>query len=253
MSEAQVVIKNVSKTFDNGGTQALKELSLEIQPGEFVVTLGPSGAGKSTLLRTLNRLIEPSTGHIWLDGEEVTGAPPARLRKIRHHIGMIFQEFNLIDRASVLTNVLAGCLGDTPALWSWVNHFSKENWRTAFDHLKRLGLEGFWDQRADRLSGGQRQRVGIARALMQKPKVLLADEPVASLDPSSARGILDHLKDINRQDGVTVICNLHQPELAREYAGRILGLRDGELIFDGPPGEFKDALLEQLYGAETAA
>lgn len=253
MNTAQIVLKGVSKTFDNGGTQALKKLSLEIQSGEFVVTLGPSGAGKSTLLRTLNRLIEPTTGQIWLDGEEVTGAPPARLRKIRRHIGMIFQEFNLIDRASVLTNVLSGALGDTPALFAWGNQFREEERVTAFGHLKRLGLAEFWDQRADRLSGGQRQRVGIARALMQRPKLLLADEPVASLDPASAKGILDHLRDINQQDGVTVICNLHQPDLARDYAGRILGLRDGELIFDGPSEEFKDANLEQLYGTETTA
>ncbi len=253
MSEAQIVFKDVSKTFDNGGTQALKELSLEIQPGEFVITLGPSGAGKSTLLRLINRLIEPSTGRIWLDGEEVTGAPPARLREIRHHIGMIFQEFNLIDRASVLTNVLSGALGDTPAFFAWGNRFSEDDRKRAFAHLGRLGLSDFWEQRADRLSGGQRQRVGIARALMQRPKLLLADEPVASLDPSSAKGILDHLKDINQQDGVTVICNLHQPELAREYAGRILGLRDGELIFDGAPEAFKEDNLEQLYGAETTA
>ncbi len=253
MNSAQVALEDVSKTFDNGGTQALKGLSLAIPTGQFVVTLGPSGAGKSTLLRTLNRLIEPTTGRIWLDGEEVTGADPARLRKIRHRIGMIFQEFNLIDRASVLTNVLSGCLGGTPALWAWGNRFREEDRRTAFIHLKRLGLVDFWEQRADRLSGGQRQRVGIARALMQRPKLLLADEPVASLDPASAKGILDHLRDINQQDGVTVICNLHQPELAREYAGRILGLREGELIFDGPPQELKVNILEQLYEVSIPA
>ncbi len=249
MSTAQVVLQAVSKTFGSGGTEALKPLSLEILSGEFVVTLGPSGAGKSTLLRLINRLIEPTTGRIWLEGDEVTGAPSARLRQLRHRIGMIFQEFNLIDRASVLTNVLSGCLGNTPSLWAWGNRFSEVDRQRAFAHLERLGISSFWEQRADRLSGGQRQRVGIARALMQQPKLLLADEPVASLDPSSAKGILDHLRDINQQDGVTVICNLHQPELAREYAGRILGLRDGELIFDGPPEKMDAGVLQNLYAS----
>ena len=252
MSVPLLQLEAVFKTFD-GGIEALKPVSLSVEAGEFVAILGPSGAGKSTLLRVINRLVEPTGGTIYLEGEEVTGASAAGLRRIRHRIGMIFQEFNLIDRASVLTNVLSGCLGSTPSHWAWGNRFRGEDRERAFSLLERMGLKDHWNQRADRLSGGQRQRVGIARALMQEPALLLADEPVASLDPASARSIVQSLRDINRQDGVTVICNLHQPELARACAGRVLGLRAGRAVYDGPPEGLEDSTLESIYQTPAPA
>jgi len=252
MSAPQLALHQVCKTY-RGGAEALRSVTVDIHKGEMVMVLGPSGSGKSTLLRTINRLIEPTSGRITLEEEEVTAASARRLRRLRRRVGMIFQEFNLVDRASVLTNVLCGRLGATPAWWAWLNRFSPEDLKDAMRHLARLGLEGKWDQRADRLSGGQRQRVGIARALMQRPHVLLADEPVSSLDPAAARSILDLLQAINRQDGVTVICNLHLPDLARRYAGRVLGLRAGTLVYDGPPNGLDAGVLERLYGPGSPA
>ena len=208
-------LEQVSKIYGDG-TRALQDVSLTIAAGEFVVILGRSGAGKSTLLRCINRLVDPTSGKIFFEDQEVTALDGPRLRSLRQQIGMIFQDYNLVDRLSVQTNVLAGALGRTPAWAALVNLFAKADVDAARNHLERLEIGGKAGQRADQLSGGQRQRVGIARALMQKPKIILADEPVASLDPATARTILDILRRINREDGVTILCNLHLPELARE-------------------------------------
>lgn len=246
---AMLEMHSIDKTWQTG-TVALDDVSLNVSAGEFVVVLGRSGSGKSTLLRTINRLVEPTRGRVVVNGEECTGAPENRLRKIRRKIGMVFQEFHLINRASVLTNVLSGGLGYTSPWSAWLNRFSKADTVQAFTHLERLGLYEKWDQRADRLSGGQRQRVAIARALMQEPSLLLADEPVASLDPSASKTIMDTLADINSRLGVTVICNLHLPDLAREYARRIVCLDAGRVRFDGPPSDLTASTLSRLYGED---
>jgi phosphonate transport system ATP-binding protein len=239
-------IENVSKTYD-GVNWAVHELSLTLEAGEFVVVLGKSGSGKSTLIRLLNRLVEPSAGRIFLGGDEITGASPARLRRLRRRMGMIFQEYNLVPRLPVLTNALTGALGEISPAASLFNHFPAAAAKRARGHIKRLGLGDRIYQRADRLSGGQKQRVGIARALMQEPEVLLADEPVSSLDPSTSRVILDILQGVHRDRGVTVICNLHLPALARDYGTRVLGLRKGRLVFDGPPENLDDSAVHNVY------
>lgn len=241
-------IENLSKTYD-GTTWAVKNLSLTLQAGEFVVVLGKSGSGKSTLIRLINRLVEPSAGRIFLGEDEVTQASPARLRRLRRRMGMVFQEYNLVHRLSVLTNTLAGALGEVSPAAGLLNRFPAVAVERACEHLNRLQLGDKIHQRADRLSGGQKQRVGIARALMQEPELLLADEPVSSLDPATSRVILDILKRVNRERGVTVLCNLHLPALAREYGTRVLGLRAGRLVYDGPPENLGTEEVNEIYGA----
>lgn len=240
-------VEELRKTFEDG-TRALDGVSFELKRGEFVAALGASGSGKSTLLRCVNRLVEPTSGRIFFDGQEVTGASPGRLRAMRRRIGMIFQDYNLVKRVSVLTNVLTGRLGYTPALAGCVNYFSEACRDRALDNLERLGLLDKSYQRVETLSGGQQQRVGIARALMQEPVLVLADEPVSSLDPASAKAILDILAEINARDGATVLCNLHQPGLARQYARRIIGLKKGGKVFDGPAGAFDEEAERLVYG-----
>jgi phosphonate transport system ATP-binding protein len=240
-------LEQVSKTYGDG-TRALRDISLKIEAGEFVVILGKSGAGKSTLLRCINRLVEPTSGKIFFEEQEVTAMDGKRLRSLRQKIGMIFQNYNLMPPMSVRTNVLAGALGRTSAWAALVNYFAKEDVAAAQHNLERLEIGGKAGQRADQLSGGQQQRVGIARALMQEPKIILADEPVASLDPATSRTILDILRRINREDGVTVLCNLHLPELAREYAQRLIAMKNGEVVYDGPPEGLTRDLKDDLYG-----
>ncbi len=242
-------LEQVSKIYGDG-TRALNEVSLKIEAGEFVVVLGRSGAGKSTLLRCINRLVDPTSGKIFFGDQEVTALDGPHLRSLRQQIGMIFQDYNLVDRLSVQTNVLAGALGRTPAWAALVNHFAKDDVDAARLHLERLEIGNKGGQRADQLSGGQKQRVGIARALMQKPKLILADEPVASLDPATARTILDILRRINREDGVTVLCNLHLPELAREYGQRLIAMKSGEVVYDGPPDGLTREMADQLYRSD---
>ncbi len=239
-------VEKLSKTYSNG-TQALRNVSFEMQPGECVMVLGKSGSGKSTLLRCINRLVEPTEGKIIFGEQEVTGADPTALRAVRRRIGMIFQDYNLVPRASVLTNVLAGKLGFTTSWAALFNHFPQEHIDEAFDKLERLGIVDKAENRASGLSGGQQQRVGIARALMQGPQLILADEPVSSLDPNTARTILDILKSINEKDGVSLLVNMHQPDLAREYGKRILAMKNGELIFDGPSEGLALSQVEDLY------
>ena len=243
-------VVNLTKVYDNG-TVALKNVSFEVQDGEFLAVIGLSGSGKSTLLRCINRLIDPTEGEIWLDDVNVTALKIGELRPLRRRIGMIFQQFNLVKRSSVLTNVLTGRLGYTPPLWSLGNRFSKADHQRAMDALRRVGIEDKARIRADQLSGGQQQRVGIARALMQDPQLVLADEPVASLDPVLAHSIMKHLDQINRDDGVTVLCSLHFLDLVHAYTDRVVALNEGKLMFDGLPSEIDDAKFKEIYGKEA--
>lgn len=232
-------LENISKTY-GGGVQALKGVSFNAEPGEFIVILGQSGSGKSTLMRCINRLVEPTGGKVFLDGQEVTGAGPRQLRTIRRKIGMIFQDYNLVKRSSALANALAGRLGYVSPWASLLNYFPRSEKERAREKFERMGMGDKVYQRAGTLSGGQQQRVGVVRALMQNPALILADEPVSSLDPASARSIMETLREINVRDGVTIICNLHLPHLAREFGRRIIGLRKGVVVFDGPPESLKD-------------
>ncbi|MBV9582306.1 MAG: phosphonate ABC transporter ATP-binding protein [Chloroflexi bacterium] len=233
-----------------GGVRALDDVSLEVRDGEFLVLIGLSGSGKSTLLRCINRLIEPTSGRILLDGVDVTAASGPDLRKIRRRVGMIFQQFNLVKRSTVLTNVLTGRLGYVSQWQALTAHFGEEDYRRALANLERVGLRERAQQRADRLSGGQQQRVAIARALMQEPGIMLADEPVASLDPATSHSVLRYLQQINRE-GMTVICSLHFLSLARTYGTRVIALKGGRLIFDGLPAEIDDQRFRAIYGEDA--
>jgi len=246
-------VKNLTKVYDDG-TVALRDLSFDVQDGEFLIIIGLSGAGKSTLLRCINRLIEPTEGQIIWDGVDVTAASPVQLREIRRKIGMIFQHFNLVKRSSVLTNVLAGRLGYVNPLGSLVNRFPAEDHQRAMQALQRLGITDQAHKRADELSGGQQQRVGVARALMQDPGMILADEPVASLDPVLAHSILGYLEQLNQEDGITILCTLHYLDLIQRYATRVIGLRDGELVYRGSREDIRrmtDEEFKEIYGQEA--
>jgi len=245
-----LIIDHLTKVFPNG-VRALDDVSLEVKDGEFVSIVGLSGAGKSTLLRCINRLVEPSSGRIVLDGVDITAARPAELRTVRRRIGMIFQQFNLVKRSSVLTNVLAGGLGAVSSWQSLVGRFPGENYQRAFAALERVGIPEKAYQRADTLSGGQQQRVGIARALMQEPRIILADEPVASLDPATSHSVMKYLEQVNKEDGIIVLCNLHFLSLARRYSTRVLALKDGKLVFDGLPDEITPQRFREIYGEDA--
>jgi phosphonate transport system ATP-binding protein len=239
-------IRGLRKTFPPN-TVALDGVDLDIQPGEFVMVIGQSGAGKSTLLRCLNRLIEPTAGEIGLNGSRVTGATPEALRAVRRQMGMIFQQFNLVKRASVMENVLAGRLGYVPGVPSLFGRFPRTDRELALNCLRLVGMEDFADRRADRLSGGEQQRVAIARALAQEPKVILADEPTASLDPMLTESIMGILQRINRERGLTLVVSQHMLETARAYGTRIVGLRQGRVAFDGPPGGITPGVVQAIY------
>ena len=223
-----------------------------MRPGEFVVVLGRSGAGKTTFLRAINRLVEPTAGTITIAGRDVTAAGPAELREIRRHTGMIFQQFNLVRRASVLENVLAGRLGYVPSLPSLLGRFPARDREVALACLAEVGLAGFDARRADTLSGGEQQRVAIARALAQSPDVILADEPTASLDPQLTGSIMDILRRINVEHGLTLVVSQHQLETALAYATRIVGLRRGRVIFDGVPSGVTPDVVHAIYGEAPA-
>jgi len=243
-------VENLVKVYPNG-TQALKNVSFEVQDGEFLAVIGLSGSGKSTLLRCINRLIEPTSGKIYWNGQDVTAVSSAEMRKVRRRIGMIFQQFNLVKRSSVLTNVLSGRLGYTGTLSSALHIFSAADHKKALDSLEQVGLAEKAYMRADSLSGGQQQRVGIARALMQDPQLILADEPVASLDPVLAHTILKYLEQLNKEQGMTVLCSLHHLDLVHRYASRAIALKDGELVFQGLPTAIDDAEFKAIYGQEA--
>jgi phosphonate transport system ATP-binding protein len=242
-----IEFKNVSKTFPNG-VQALKNINLTIKDGEFVVIVGLSGAGKSTLLRCINRLVDPTGGSIMVGGQDVTKLTDSQLRSWRTNVGMIFQSHNLVKRSSVIRNVLSGRLGHTGTLQSLLGLFSRADVALALRCLDRVNIaEKAWD-RADQLSGGQQQRVSIARALCQQPKLILADEPVASLDPPTSHAVMRDLKRINREDKVTTLVNLHFIDMASEYADRIIGMRSGEIVFDGSAEGVTEKTFEEIYG-----
>ena len=213
--------------------------------------IGLSGSGKSTLLRCINRLIEPTEGQIIWKGEDITAASQDEMLRIRRKIGMIFQHFNLVSRSRVITNVLAGRLGYVNPAMSLVNRFPKSDLEMAIKQLERVSIADQAYKRADELSGGQQQRVGIARAMMQEPEIILADEPVASLDPVLAHSIMQHLETINKEDGVMVLCSLHFLDLVHRYADRAVALNDGKLMFDGTPEEIDDAKFKEIYGKEA--
>jgi len=241
-----ISIQSVTKRFPNG-FEALKGIDTEIQTGSFTVVLGPSGAGKSTLLRLMNGLETPTTGAVRIGGETVD---KRTLRPIRSKVAMVFQQFNLVDRLSVVTNVLTGRLAQRSWVGSVFYLFRTEDMAVAREALARVGLTDKAWSRADKLSGGQQQRVGIARALAQRPKVILADEPVASLDPVSSEEIMALLREICDRDGITVVVNLHQVDLARRFADRIIGMNSGRVVFDGTPAELTPQALRTVYQRE---
>ena len=242
-------IEKLYKTYDSN-TFALQDVSIVVDPGEFVVVLGKSGSGKSTLLRCINRLVEPTSGKIFIDDKEITGASQSHLRQLRKKIGMVFQQYNLVERFSVKTNVLVGKLASISNTASLLNLFPKTDVDKSRQILNRLGLTGKELQRADKLSGGQQQRVGLARVLMQNPQLILADEPVSSLDPATSMQIMDLLAEFNKKDGVAVICNLHLPSLAKEYGSRIIVLSQGRIVYDGPPTQLSESKLSSFYNSQ---
>ena len=243
-------VEHLNKVYPNG-TVALKDVSFQVEDGEFLAVIGLSGSGKSTLLRCINRLIEPTSGKIIWNDVDITAIPASEMRKVRRQIGMIFQQFNLVKRSSVITNTLSGRLGYVNPYGSLINYFSSADHERAMKNLEQLGLGDKAHVRADSLSGGQQQRVGIARALMQEPKLVLADEPVASLDPVLAHSILKYLEQMNKELKITVLCSLHFLDLVHRYATNAIALKDGELVFQGLPKEIDDAQFKSIYGQEA--
>jgi phosphonate transport system ATP-binding protein len=243
-------LEYLTKVYDDG-TEALKDVTFEVPDGQFLVIIGLSGSGKSTLLRCVNRLIEPTAGRVIWNDVDITAASQEELRQIRRRIGMIFQNFNLVRRSKVITNVLAGRLGYANPLLSLLNRFSKADVSLALQNLERVGITEQAYKRADELSGGQQQRVGIARALMQNPELMLVDEPVSALDPATSHSIMRYLEALNDEDGVTIVCSLHFLSLARAYADRIIALKGGGIVFDGPPEEIDDARFRGIYGEDA--
>ena len=241
-------IENLTKTYKNNN-EAISKVNLSIKKGEFVCVLGLSGSGKSTLLRCINNLQRPSEGKVIFLNKNITSLKGKELRFLRSKIGMIFQEFNLIERKNVITNALFGSLYRTPFLPSLFDLFPPKEKKMALEILEKLGLSEKVDERVDRLSGGQKQRVAIARALMQRPSLILADEPVSSLDPKTAKGIMEYLKMINKT-GVTILCSLHNTLLAKDYSSRIIGLQKGRITFDSPTSEINNEQLVKVYGKE---
>lgn len=246
-------VRNLTKIYDDG-TVALRNVNFQVPDGEFLVIIGLSGSGKSTLLRCINRLINPTEGEILWDGIDLAQLKGEELRNARRKIGMVFQQFNLVKRSSVLTNVLAGRLGYTPSWRSLFGQFSSEDREQAMLALDRLGILDQAHKRADELSGGQQQRVGVARALMQEPNMILADEPVASLDPVLAHSILERLERLNQEDKITILCSLHYLDLVQRYATSVIGLRDGMIVYHGSRDDIRamtDAEFKEIYGEEA--
>jgi phosphonate transport system ATP-binding protein len=242
-------LTGLTKRYDRGDA-ALDGVDLTIPDGEVIALIGPSGAGKSTLIRCTNRLVEPTSGRVILDGADITALSASGLRAARRRMGMIFQEFALIERLTVMENVLSGRLGYVGFWASWFRRFPPQDIQQAFHFLDRVGLTGFENKRADALSGGQRQRVGIARALMQSPALLLVDEPTASLDPRTSRQIMRLILELCGERGLAAIINIHDVALARQFAHRIVGLRQGRVVFDGKPDALTPDALTTIYGAE---
>ena len=244
-----LTLKHLAKSYV-AGKPVLTDINLEIAAQGITAIIGPSGTGKSTLIRCINRLVEPSAGEILFDGEDLAKLSRAELRQARRHIGMVFQEYNLVERLTVMENLLSGRLGYVSSWRAWRRRFPPDDIRKAFELLETVGLAGFAHRRADALSGGQRQRVGIARAVMQEPKLLLADEPTSSLDPKTSVEIMDLLAEVGRARKIPVLINMHDVELAKRFADRIVGMSGGRVIFDGPPANLSDEILKQIYGGE---
>jgi phosphonate transport system ATP-binding protein len=246
-------IANLRKVYEDG-TVALQDVSFSVEQGEFLVIIGLSGSGKSTLLRCINRLIDPTGGKILWDGQDITQAEAEQLRQIRRQIGMIFQHFNLVKRSSVLTNVLSGRLGYVNPAASLLQRFPSRDRQMAWKALERVGITDQAHKQARELSGGQQQRVGIARALMQQPRMILADEPVASLDPVLAHSILGYLEQLNKVEKITVLCSLHYLDLVQRYATRVIGLRAGRIVYRGSREDIRrmsDEEFKEIYGEEA--
>lgn len=244
--KAVIEFKDVKKVYPNG-TVGLKNINLSLYEGEFVVVVGLSGAGKSTLLRTVNRMHDITSGDLLIEGQSIVNLKGKALRNLRRKIGMIFQGFNLVKRASVQRNVLSGRVGYYPTWKSVLGLFSKEDKQKAVEALKRVNMASKIYTRADELSGGQQQRVAIARTFMQDPTIILADEPIASLDPKTTKSVMDDLKQLNKDFNMTVLANLHSVDLALEYADRIIGLRAGELVYDKPISEVSRSDFDSIY------
>lgn len=242
--------KNVSKVYSKE-TKALDDVSFTVKEREFVSIIGPSGAGKSTLLRCINRMIDTSHGTIIFDGQDITNIKGRELRRIRTKTGMIFQHYNLVDRLSVIENVLHGTLGTKSTLNGMIGHYTEQEKETAFEIIKELGLSEQVYKRCDELSGGQKQRVGIARAIMQQPKLILCDEPIASLDPKASKVIMDYLADINKNKKITCIVNLHQVDVAIKYSQRIIGVSSGKIVYDGSPDGLDQKAIHQIYQSDA--
>jgi len=244
-----LTLRNLCKSYV-AGTPVLRDVSLEVAADGITAIIGASGTGKSTLIRCINRLVEPTSGEILFEGADLAKLARGELRSARRHIGMVFQEYNLVERLTVMENLLSGRLGYVSAWRAWRRKFPPEDIRRAYELLDVVGLAGFALQRADALSGGQRQRVGIARAVMQEPTLLLADEPTSSLDPKTSVEIMELLAGIANSRGIPVLVNMHDVELARRFADRIVGMKDGGIVFDGPPAELTDAVLTTIYGGQ---
>ena len=247
-------IRHLTKVYDDG-TVALEDVNFKVPEGEFLVIIGLSGSGKSTLLRCINRLINPTEGQILWDGVDLAQLEGAELRQVRRKIGMVFQHFNLVKRSTVYTNVMTGRLGYAPTWSSVIHRFSKEDQQKAAASMERLGIHSQANKLARELSGGQQQRVGVARALMQDPKMILADEPVASLDPVLAHSILEYLEKINKEDNITVLCSLHYLDLVQRYSTSVLGLRDGHVVYEGTKYDIQrmtDEQFKDIYGEEAS-
>ncbi len=233
------------------GKRVLDGITLDFAGSGLTAVIGPSGTGKSTLLRCINRLVDPTAGEIVFGGRDIARVRGQVLREARRQIGMVFQEYNLVERLTVMENLLSGRLGYVPALKAWLRRFPQVDIDRAFALLDQVGLVGFANQRADALSGGQRQRVGIARAVMQQPRLLLADEPTSSLDPKTSVEIMELMRNVGREHGLPVIVNMHDVELARRFAGRIVGMSGGKVVYDGDGSGLTDEVLKSIYGGES--
>jgi len=244
-------VRDLRVRYSAKGPEILRGIDFDVQADDFMAIIGPSGAGKSTLIRCINRLVEPTGGEINFLGKDIRSLSPKNLRILRRDIGMIFQEFNLINRMSVMDNVLSGRLGYTGNFRTLFRHFPKTDISMALEYLDRVGLSDHIEKRADELSGGQRQRVGIARALMQKPKLLLLDEPTSALDPKISREVMALIQGIAKELNVPALCNIHDVQLAKEFCNRIIGLQDGFKEFDGDTVNLQDRDLETIYALEV--
>lgn len=250
MAESVLTAKNIVKKYHTGVT-AINDVSFEVRQGEFLVVIGPSGSGKSTLLRSINKLVDLTEGSITIEGEEISNKKGKNLRLLRRKVAMIFQHYNLVYRLSVIQNVLHGRLGYMDGFKGMFGGYSEEDKLKAIELLKEIELGDFIYNRANELSGGQKQRVGIARAIMQEPKIILCDEPIASLDPSTSKIIMDKIYNMATRRGITCVINLHQIDVALKYATRIIGLSKGKIVFDGTPDKLDNPTIEKIYGTKV--